>query len=237
MISLGIVIFSFLAMIFHFPIFSLFSFLLGGSSLFFLKEQKEEEEEEEISLEETPEHVIEFPKEFDKKKFVKKIFLLYRGIQADFMNFDYDSLMDKLGLEMYQQFHHQMKHLEENGSQAVRRNIELEKFQVSYFKEEPELTKAMVELTVLEDKYTKKLEEPFRLTSSKVRYESSYLLTIVINHKKRIVRKCAYCSAKLHGNPFKCPECDSLLLENTEEWILKDMKLLCSKSYVEKKDE
>lgn len=242
---------SFIYLCVNFSVLTLFIFLLSVIQLILFREsvelpkkeeeivieevEEEEETEEELVEEENAE--LDFPEGFDEKAFAKSMFLLYRDIQVCFMNFEYENLMSKLGLEMYEQFSKQMRHLEDGGRQAVRNNIELQKIQIMSFQQEEENDTAVVHLSVLEDKYMKKNEEPLRLTSVGVRYESCYALTVVKNYKKRIIKKCNNCGEKLQGNPSICPNCESMLQESIDNWILKDLKLVASKSYSQSKKE
>ena len=60
-----------------------------------VKEDKKEEKVEEIYEEEPEEEevaVINYPVDFDEKNFLKEAFLLYKNVQTDFMNFEYDNL-------------------------------------------------------------------------------------------------------------------------------------------------
>lgn len=191
-----------------------------------VKEVKKEEvleEEKEVSL-------INYPADFDEKDFLKEAFLLYKDIQTDFMNFEYDSLMHKLGLDMYNQYSKQMKSLQDRDKQAVRVNIKLDKIQTETFIQEKDCYKATINMAISEDKYMKGIEEELRLTSARVRYESCYSITLIKRHKKKIVRKCNNCNEKIQGNPYKCPVCESMLLESADNWIMVDLKLLCSHS-------
>lgn len=252
LIEFLISVLSFIYLCVDFSLLALFIFLLSVAQLILFRismeespslESKEEEEpkiiEEEIEEEAeiTEENNLDFPEDFDEKAFAKSMFLLYKEIQVDFMNFRYEKLMTKLGLEMYEQFSKQLRHLEESGRQSVRNNIELQKIQIMSFSQGDDADTAVVHLSVLEDKYMKKEEEPLRLTSVGVRYESCYALTVVKNYKKKIVKKCNNCGEKLQGNPSVCPNCESMLQESIDDWILKDLKLVASKSYSQTKKE
>lgn len=186
--------------------------------------KKEEVEEKKEVL------AINYPDDFDEKDFLKEAFLLYKNIQTDFMDFEYDSLMHKLGIDMYNQYSKQMKSLQEREKQAVRVNIKLDKIQTETFIQEKDCYKAVVNMAISEDKYMKGINEELRLTSARVRYESCYSVTLVKRHKKKIVRKCNNCNEKIQGNPYKCPMCETMLLESTDNWIMVDLKLLCSHS-------
>ena len=198
-----------------------------------VKEDKKEEKVEEIHEEEPEEEevaVINYPVDFDEKNFLKEAFLLYKNVQTDFMNFEYDNLMHELGIDMYNQYSKQMKSLQERNKQAVRVNINLDKIQTESFIQDKDCYRAVINMAISEDKYMKGIDEELRLTSARVRYESCYSITVIKRHKKKIVRKCADCGEKLQGNPYKCPICDAMLLENNENWIMVDLKLLCSHS-------
>lgn len=245
LVAILIVLLSFICMWIHFSIVALILFLVSVTELVLFREvvdttkeesvsfveEVEEFEEPEEEYEPEEEEELNFPEGFDEKAFAKSMFLLYRDIQVDFMNFEYESLMSKLGLEMYNQFSKQMRQLENSGRQAVRNNIELQKIQIMSFTQSEDNDTAVVHLSVLEDKYTKKNEEPLRLTSVGVRYESCYALTVVKNYKKNIVKKCNNCNEKLQGNPSICPNCENMLQECVDSWILKNLKLVASKSY------
>ena len=107
------------------------------------------------------------------------------------MNFEYDSLMHKLGLDMYNQYSKQMKSLQDRDKQAVRVNIKLDKIQTETFIQEKDCYKATINMAISEDKYMKGIEEELRLTSARVRYESCYSITLIKRHKKKIVRRYA----------------------------------------------
>ncbi len=195
-----------------------------------LKEEvkKIENEEETTNVEDVA--VINYPEDFDEKEFLKEAFLLYKNIQTDFMNFEYNNLMNELGIDMYNQYSKQMKSLQDKNKQAVRVNINLDKIQTESFVQEKDCYKAVINMAVSEDKYMKGISEAFRLTSARVRYESCYSITMVKRHKKKIVRKCYNCNEKIQGNPSKCPMCNAMLLETIDNWIIVDLKLVCSHS-------
>lgn len=200
------------------------------------EEQKKEKKEKKVVIEKEEDEInqdfplINFPKDFNEKDFLKNAFLLYKNIQINFMNFEYDELMTKLGIDIYNQFSKQMKSLESRNKQSVRVNINLDKIQTISFTQKKEYYESVINLSVLEDKYMKGVDEEFRLTSARVRYESSYNITLVKRHKKKIIRKCYSCNEKIQGNPNKCPICNTMLLENTDNWIITDLKLICSHS-------
>ncbi len=177
--------------------------------------------------------IIDFalPEDFDEKKFARDIFELYKDIQTNFMNFGYDDLIKELGIELYEQFFKQMKRLEESSKQSVRTNIELLNVEVVNYDSTKNAEYATVQLSVLEDKYLKKIDDPFRLTSSKVRYESSYTLEVIKNHHKSNLKKCPFCGEKIISNDLKCHECHNFINEVENIWILKNIKLVCSHSY------
>lgn len=246
--SITIALLSFICLIIHFSMLILLLFVLSCIQVFLFYEKENiietpevEEKEEETTIDSkeksSTSSELDFPPDFDEKEFAKLIFLLYRDIQTNFMDFEYDKLKGQLGIEMYEQFSKQMRHLEDSGRQSVRKNIELKKIQIMSFQQGKESDTAIVQLSVLEDKYMKKKEEAFRLTSARVRYESCYNLTFMNHHKKKIVRKCAYCNEKLKGNPSICPSCNHLLLESVDTWLLKDLQLVCSHSYSPQKKE
>jgi Tim44-like domain. len=197
-------------------------------------EEKKVEEKKEIVIEKEEDSknvpLINYSPGFDEKEFLKESFLLYKDIQTNFMNFEYDGLMKDLGLDIYNQFSKQMKNLESKNKQSVRINISLDKIQTASFVQGKEYDEAVINLAVIEDKYMKGIEEGFRLTSSRVRYESCYNITLIKRHKKKIVRKCHICNEKVQGNPNKCPECNTMLLESADNWIMTDLKLVCSHS-------
>lgn len=252
LIEFLISVLSFIYLCVNFSVLTLFIFLLSVIQLILfrssielpVKEEEnilpeepiEEEKMEEVEIEEEEEG-LDFPKGFDEKAFAKSMFLLYKEIQVDFMNFRYEKLMTELSLEMYEQFSKQLRHLEDGGRQSVRNNIDLQKIQIMSFSQNEDSDTAVVHLSVLEDKYMKREEEPLRLTSVGVRYESCYALTVVKNYKKKIVKKCSNCGAKLQGNPAVCPNCENMLQESIDNWILKDLRLVASKSYSQTKKE
>lgn len=199
-------------------------------------EIKKEKKEKKVVAEKEKEEVkkdiplINFPLNFDEKEFLKEVFLLYKDIQTNFMNFEYDELMMQLGIDTYEQFSKQMKSLESRDKQSVRVNIKLDKIQTLSFIQEKDYYESVINLSVLEDKYMKGIEEEFRLTSARVRYESGYNITLVKRNKKKVIRKCYSCHEKIQGNPYKCPVCNSMLHEKVDNWIMTDLKLVCSHS-------
>lgn len=173
---------------------------------------------------------INYPENFVEKDFLKDVFLLYKEVQTDFMNFDYNNLMHKLGIELYNQYSKQMENLHNRSKQAVRVNINLDKIQTESFIQDKDCYRAVINIAVSEDKYMKNINEEFRLTSARVRYESCYSMTVVKRHRKKIIRKCYNCNEKVQGNPYKCPFCNTMLIESTDNWIMTDLKLICSHS-------
>lgn len=211
-----------------------FSYPLEGKKELLNKEKEDKKEvvaevQEEVVKEEEV-AVINYPEDFDEKNFLKEAFLLYKNVQTDFMNFEYDNLMHELGLDMYNQYSKQMKSLQEKERQAVRVNINLDKIQTESFIQDKDCYRAVINMAISEDKYMKGIDEELRLTSARVRYESCYSITVIKRHKKKVVRKCHDCGEKVQGNPYKCPMCEAMLLESADNWIMVDLKLLCSHS-------
>ena len=191
------------------------------------EEPVKEKEEKKVSSEEP---TINFPANFNEKKFLDEAFNLYKNVQEDFMNFKYDNLMMKLGIDMYDQFSKQMKKLETRNKQSVRTNIELDKIETISFNQYDGYNEAVINIVVLEDKYMKNKKEDFRITSAGVRYESGYSLTLINRDKKKTVKKCSNCNEKISTNPTKCPKCKTMIVEATNTWIITELKLLGSQS-------
>ena len=197
------------------------------------KEEEIEPKKEEIADLEKPDEekpIINFPNNFDEDKFLEEIFVLYKDIQDDFMNFEFDSIMKKLGLEMYEQFTKQMKSLKNRNKQSVRTNITLDKIQIISFIQDKDSYISTINISVTEDKYIKGMKDALRITSSGVKYESCYNITVENIHKKKTVKKCNNCNEKNVNNASKCPKCDSMLIETPGTWIMTDLKLVCSHS-------
>jgi len=197
-----------------------------------IKEKKEEIEEEQIKEEKLIDNdapAINFPKNFNEQKFLTTVFDLYKSIQENFMNFKYDELMSNLGLDIYNQFSVQMKKLQTRNKQSVRTNIELDKIETISFAQYDGYNEAVVNLVVLEDKYMKNQKEEKKKTSSGVRYESGYSITLINRDTKKSVKKCSNCTEKI-ANQTKCPKCKTMLVEATNTWIMTDLKLLGSHS-------
>jgi len=196
------------------------------------KDVEDEPQKEEPIEPETEEEfpIKNFPDDFNEDKFLEDVFSLYKDIQDDFMNFKFDSIMKKLGIEMYEQFAKQMKSLKNRNKQSVRTNIELDKIQTVSFVQNKDSYVATVNISVVEDKYIKGMKDTLRITSSGVKYESCYTITVENIHKKRTVKKCNNCNEKNVNNASKCPKCDSMLIESAGKWIMTDLKLVCSHS-------
>lgn len=147
------------------------------------KEKEIIEEEEEIEEEPEEETVIintELPKDFDIDEFEYEVKDLYVKLQKYFSELDYENIKYILDNDIYNQYESQMKHLEKNNKRSVRENIEYVDFKINDY----ENNSVKVSIGVLEDKYTKYLDnDNYRPMS----YENYYELIIVSRDNKYII--------------------------------------------------
>ena len=147
------------------------------------KEKEIIEEEEEIEEEPEKETVAintELPKDFDIDEFEYEVKDLYVKLQKYFSELDYENIKNILDNDIYNQYESQMKHLEKNNKRSVRENIEYVDFKINDY----ENNSVKVSIGVLEDKYTKYLDnDNYRPMS----YENYYELIIVSRDNKYII--------------------------------------------------
>jgi len=163
----------------------LISGLIIGAIAFFVRRNKDIEEDEEIEEEpiikkETVVINTELPKEFNVKEFEEEVKKIYVELQEYFSNLDYENLKNILDTDIYNQYEAQMKHLEKGNKRSIRENIEYVDFKINDY----ENNSVKVSIGVLEDKYTKYLDnDNYRPIS----YENYYELIIVSIDNKYII--------------------------------------------------
>ena len=144
------------------------------------KNKEIEEVEEEIEEEETVVVNTELPENFDIEEFEYEVKELYIKLQNYFSELDYDSLKDILDSDIYNKYETQMKHLEKCNKRSIRENIEYIDFKINDY----ENNSVKVSIGVLEDKYTKYLDNDNYKPMS---YENYYELIIVSRDNKYII--------------------------------------------------
>ena len=141
---------------------------------------EEDEFEEEIFKEETVVINTELPKDFDIDEFEYEVKDLYIKLQEYFSKLDYENIKNILDTDIYNQYESQMKHLEKNNKRSVRENIEYVDFKINDY----DNNSVKVSIGVLEDKYTKYLDNDNYRTFS---YENYYELIITSRNNKYII--------------------------------------------------
>lgn len=156
-------------------------------------------------------------KEFDKKTFLRERFEDYKKVQEDWMNFNYDSLREKLTDELYNQYEMQLDTLKAKNQKNIMNNIVYFDSMITDIKEENKQITITMELLVSQIDYIEQNGSAVR--GNKYPMNVHYELTFVLTNEKN--ETCPNCGAKLTASASnKCEYCSSIISKVSTKAVL-----------------
>ena len=155
----------------------------------------------------------------DKDEFLKDRYNDYVAIQEAWMNFDYDTLKDKLTNELYNQYEMQLETLKAKNEKNVMKNFTNKGISISSVVEKNNTVTVNLSLHVTQIDYIEKDGECLRGNSGKLN-NMHYNLTFISNLDD-IEKKCPNC-----GNPLDdistqtCKFCHSTISFTPKKWVM-----------------
>ena len=161
----------------------------------------------------------------DKVQFLNDRFEDYKAIQIAWMDFDYDTLNDKLTNELYNQYEMQLETLKAKKQKNVMSGFNNKGMDITNLIEENDLITVIVSLNVVQKDY---IEENGKCVRGDQYRDNimNYRLTFVSRLDKDD-KKCPNC-----GNPLEdissqtCPSCRSLITLTPKKWVMSKKQVI-----------
>ena len=161
----------------------------------------------------------------DKVQFLNDRFEDYKAVQIAWMDFDYDTLNDKLTNELYNQYEMQLETLKAKKQKNVMSGFNNKGMDITNLIEENDLITVIVSLNVVQKDY---IEENGKCVRGDQYRDNimNYRLTFVSRLDKDD-KKCPNC-----GNPLEdissqtCPSCRSLITLTPKKWVMSKKQVI-----------
>ena len=164
-------------------------------------------------------YIKKFIPDFDYNKFVSDRFNDYVEIQNAWMNFDYDTLRNKLTDELYNQYAMQLDTMKIKNEQNIMNNYKLLRTYVTGIKEENGNIEITIQMVISLNDYIVKNGKVIR--GSKNRLVTNYYEMKFVCSKESSSKTCPNCHAPLNNNASqKCEFCGSIITKNGENWVM-----------------
>ena len=164
-------------------------------------------------------YIKKFIPDFDYNKFVSDRFNDYVEIQNAWMNFDYDTLRNKLTDELYNQYAMQLDTMKIKNEQNIMNNYKLLRTYVTGIKEENGNIEITIQMVISLNDYIVKNGKVIR--GSKNRLVTNYYEMKFVYSKESSSKTCPNCHAPLNNNASqKCEFCGSIITKNGENWVM-----------------
>ena len=161
----------------------------------------------------------------DKEQFLKDRFEDYKAVQIAWMDFDYDTLNDKLTNELYNQYEMQLETLKAKKQRNVMSGFNNKGMDIINLIEENDLITAFVSLNVVQKDYIEENGKCVRGDSNKNNI-MNYRLTFVSRLDKDDM-KCPSC-----GNPLEdissqtCKYCRNKIVLTPKKWVMSKKQVI-----------
>ena len=164
-------------------------------------------------------YIKKFIPDFDYNKFVSDRFNDYVEIQNAWMNFDYDTLRNKLTDELYNQYAMQLDTMKIKNEQNIMNNYKLLRTYVTGIKEENGNIEITIQMVISLNDYIVKNGKVIR--GSKNRLVTNYYEMKFVCSKESSSKTCPNCHAPLNNNASqKCEFCGSIITKTGENWVM-----------------
>ena len=163
--------------------------------------------------------IKEYIPNYDYNKFATDRFNDYVEIQNAWMNFDYDTLRNKLTDELYNQYAMQLDTMKIKNEQNIMNNYKLLRTYVTGIKEENGNIEITIQMVISLNDYIVKNGKVIR--GSKNRLVTNYYEMKFVCSKESSLKTCPNCHAPLNNNASqKCEFCGSIITKNGENWVM-----------------
>ena len=167
---------------------------------------------------------------FDKKKFIEESFDIYKDVQKAWMNFDLNSVQDKITDELYSMYQSQLDTLEVKGEQNIMKDITLHKAFLKAISNQNEVVTITAcyiidQYDYIADASTGKLIRGENKKKMRVKYEMKFRMNMGANAK---VDTCPNCGAKLtnYNGSGNCEYCGAKIVSDSASWVLTEKQAL-----------
>ena len=163
--------------------------------------------------------IKEYIPNYDYNKFATDRFNDYVEIQNAWMNFDYDTLRNKLTDELYNQYAMQLDTMKIKNEQNIMNNYKLLRTYVTGIKEENGNIEITIQMVISLNDYIVKNGKVIR--GSKNRLVTNYYEMKFVCSKESSSKTCPNCHAPLNNNASqKCEFCGSIITKTGENWVM-----------------
>lgn len=187
------------------------------------KKKQEAKYENQNSLNITKNNIDEniikkFIPEYNKEQFLNDRYNDYLQIQEDWMNFNYDSLRERLTDELYNQYEMQLDTLKVKNEKNIMKDFNLIQSNITNIREENGVIIVNLEMIISFIDYIDKNGTAVRGSKTNKVYQH-YSMTFVM--KSQPVNKCPNCGAELDNNSAQiCSYCRSKITRLGSKWVL-----------------
>ena len=163
--------------------------------------------------------IKEYIPNYDYNKFATDRFNDYVEIQNAWMNFDYDTLRNKLTDELYNQYAMQLDTMKIKNEQNIMRDFSHRMTYITDIKEENGNIEVTINSVISFYDYIVQNARIVRGNKNK-RINSLYEMKFICN-KSNVISKCPNCHAPLNNNASQvCEFCGSIITKNGENWVM-----------------
>ena len=163
--------------------------------------------------------IKEYIPNYDYNKFATDRFNDYVEIQNAWMNFDYDTLRNKLTDELYNQYAMQLDTMKIKNEQNIMNNYKLLRTYVTGIKEENGNIEITIQMVISLNDYIVKNGKVIR--GSKNRLVTNYYEMKFVCSKESSSKTCPNCHAPLNNNASQvCEYCGSVITKTGENWVM-----------------
>ncbi len=163
--------------------------------------------------------IKEYIPNYDYNKFATDRFNDYVEIQNAWMNFDYDTLRNKLTDELYNQYAMQLDTMKIKNEQNIMRDFSHRMTYITDIKEENGNIEVTINSVISFYDYIVQNARIVRGNKNK-RINSLYEMKFICN-KSNVISKCPNCHAPLNNNASQvCEYCGSVITKTGENWVM-----------------
>lgn len=168
---------------------------------------------------------------FDINKFIQDAFKIYYDVQIAWMNNDIDSVRNILSDELYNSYKMQLLPMQQKNEKNMMENIKLLNAAITIISFIDNKLEIQVEMDVTCNDYIINTTTGRVMRGNKYK-KCKYLYMMTFSKSlNNQIDKCPNCNAKLAagGESIKCPYCGSIVKKDSNNFVLKDKKMIMQK--------
>lgn len=165
---------------------------------------------------------------FDVRKFYNHIFNIYKDIQIAWMNNNLDSVRHLMSDEMFNMYKMQLMTLTNKHQKNMMEDIQFVDAKIMEIRDNGNKREfdIMLRVTCYDYIIDENTNEVLR-GNKNLRNEYLYKLSFIKTNTSINTLKCPNCGAKIgDGNSVKCEYCNSVIVKDSNEYILTEKKML-----------